>query len=400
MQALERLHLRRLGPCEKHSATCQCPIRGMNRKRLILKAKSRVRVPLVPSDPLDSAKAANLRYVTGEGPGIIRKRRGRAFYYLGPDSRPVRDKTTLKRIGSLVIPPAWQNVWICPTENGHIQAVGRDARGRKQYRYHPRYREVRDEAKFGRLLAFGGALPKIRQQAERDLSLPGLPQRKVVAAIVRLLDATCIRVGNEEYAKANKSFGLTTLRDRHADIRGESVRLRFRGKSNQEHDITLRDGRLARIVKRCQDLPGQELFQYQLETGEHLKVDSADVNEYLREITQEDFTAKDFRTWHGTGHMAQQLTALGPADSESQIKRNIVQAVKETAKHLGNRPAACRKYYIHPAVFESYVEQTIFGVVQKTPARAHLPTGKLSPLELSVLRLVKSYVEGKRAKAS
>ena len=212
----------------------------------------------------------------------------------------MRDKATLQRIGSLVIPPAWENVWICPTANGHIQAVGRDARGRKQYRYHARYREVRDETKFGRMLAFGAALPKIREQANKDLSLPGLPQRKVVAAIVRLLDETCIRVGNEEYAKANKSFGLTTLRDRHADIRGESVRFHFRGKSNQEHDITLRDRRLARIVKRCQDLPGQELFQYQLDTGEHVKVDSADVNEYLREITQERFHREGFPdlAWH------------------------------------------------------------------------------------------------------
>jgi DNA topoisomerase-1 len=356
-------------------------------------------IPLVPTDALASAKAANLRYVTGEGPGILRKRRGKGFCYLGPDAKLVRDQATLKRIQKLVIPPAWRNVWICPTANGHIQAVGRDARGRKQYRYHERYREVRDETKFGRMLAFGAALPKIREQANKDLSLPGLPQRKVVAAIVRLLDETCIRIGNEEYAKANKSFGLTTLRDRHADIRGQSLRFHFRGKSNQEHDITLRDRRLARIVKQCQDLPGQELFQYQLDTGEHTKVDSADVNEYLREITQESFTAKDFRTWHGTGHMAQQLNALGPASSETETKRNIVLAVKETAKHLGNRPAACRKYYIHPAVFESYAEQTIFAVMQVPPNRAKA-VGKLRPLENAVLRLVKSYRATKQAKAS
>jgi DNA topoisomerase-1 len=357
------------------------------------------RISLVQADPAASAKAAHLRYVTGEGPGIVRKRRGKGFYYVGPDLKPVRDKTTLKRIASLVIPPAWEQVWICPTANGHIQAVGRDARGRKQYRYHARYREARDETKFGRMIAFGSALPKIRQQADKDLSVPGLPQRKVVAAIVRLLDATCIRIGNEEYAKSNKSFGLTTLRDRHADIKGPSVRLRFRGKSNQEHDITLRDRRLARIVKQCQDLPGQELFQYQLDSGEHVKVDSADVNDYLREVTQDDFTAKDFRTWHGTGHMAQQLAALGPASSETEIKRNIVQAVKETARHLGNRPAACRKYYIHPAVFEGYAEQTIFAVIPKKPTDAPV-VGRLGALELAVLRLVKTYVAAKRAKAS
>lgn len=351
-------------------------------------------------DPLQSAQAAHLRYVTGEGPGILRKRRGKAFYYVAPDSKPLRDKATLERIRGLVIPPAWEHVWICPSANGHIQAVGRDARGRKQYRYHARYREVRDQAKFGRMLAFGAALPKIREQVDHDLSLPRLPQRKVVAAIVRLLDETCIRIGNEEYAKANKSFGLTTLRDRHADIHGQSVRLHFRGKSNQEHDVTLRDGRLARIVKRCQDLPGQELFQYESDTGESARVDSADVNEYLKEITQEDFTAKDFRTWHGTGHMAQQLAELGPAASDRELKRNIVQAVKETAKHLGNRPAACRKYYIHPAVFESYEEQTIFAVMRAGAAGASAPAGKLQAPERAVLRLVKSYAAAKRAKAS
>jgi DNA topoisomerase-1 len=347
-----------------------------------------------------SAMAANLRYVTGEGPGIFRKRRGTGFYYIGPDSKPVRDTATLDRIRSLVIPPAWENVWICPTANGHIQAVGRDARGRKQYRYHARYRAIRDEAKFGRMIAFGAALPKIRKQIEADLSLPGLPKRKVLAAIVRLLDETCIRIGNEEYARANQSFGLTTLRDRHAQIEGPTVRLHFRGKSNQEHDITLRDRRLARIVKRCQDLPGQELFQYQLDNGERDKVDSSDVNEYLREITQDDFSAKDFRTWHGTVHMFQQLAALGPASSATETKRNIVQAVKETAKHLGNRPAACRKYYIHPAVFESYAEQTIFAAMGRAPFNVASKTGQLRPLEMAVLRLVKSYVTGKSAKAS
>lgn len=349
---------------------------------------------------MESAKAAHLLYVTGEGPGIVRKRRGKGFYYVGPDSKPVRNEATLQRIRSLVIPPAWEDVWICPVENGHIQAIGRDARGRKQYRYHPRYREVRDENKFGRMIAFGAALPKIREQVDKDLSLPGLRKRKVTAAIVRLLDKTCIRVGNEEYAKANKSFGLTTLRDRHAEIRGDSVHFHFLGKSKQVHDITLRDRRLARIVQRCQDLPGQELFQYQTDAGEHERVDSTDVNEYLREITQEGFTAKDFRTWHGTGHMAQQLCAIGPASSEQESKRNIVLAVKETARHLGNRPAACRKYYIHPAVFESYVEQTIFDVMQKFPADIATTEGELGASEMAVLRLVKSYVASKHAKAS
>jgi DNA topoisomerase I len=347
---------------------------------------------LSAADPLSSAKAAHLRYVTGNGPGISRKRRGTGFSYLGADSKPVRDQATLQRIRSLVIPPAWEHVWICSFESGHIQAIGRDARGRKQYRYHPHYREVRDQAKFDRMLAFGAVLPKIRAHVDKDLSLHGLPQRKVVAAIVRLLDQTCIRIGNEEYAKTNKSFGLTTLRDRHADVHGASIHLHFRGKSHQDHDITLRDRRLAKIVKRCQDLPGQELFQYQMDTGDPVNVDSADVNEYLREITQEHFTAKDFRTWHGTGHMARELVALGPPNTETEGKRNIAQAVKETAKHLGNRPAACRKYYIHPAVFASYTEQTIFSVIQNVADDSSANPGELRSFERAVLRLVESHV--------
>lgn len=338
-----------------------------------------------------SAKAAHLRYVTGQGPGIVRKRRGKGFYYVGANSKPVRDLHTLNRIRSLGIPPAWSNVWICPFDKGHIQAVGRDARGRKQYRYHPRYREVRDATKYDRMLAFGAALPKIRRAVRRDLARPGLPEKKVLAVIVRLMDETCIRVGNKEYAQSNKSFGLTTLKDRHAEISGETLRLRFRGKSNQEHDITLHDQRLARIVKCCQDLPGQELFQYRSEAGKLAAVDSTDVNEYLRQITGEDFTAKDFRTWHGTGHMAQLLSALGPGGSETRRKRNIVEAVKETARHLGNRPAACRKYYIHPAVLEGYQEQTLFAAMQPDSKQASRAMAGLRLFEIATLRLVQSY---------
>jgi len=343
------------------------------------------------TDPVASAKSAHLRYVTGEEPGIARKRCGKGFVYLGPNAKPVRDKATLERIHALVIPPAWEKVWICPFENSHIQAIGRDARGRKQYRYHPHYREVRDQAKFDRMAAFGAALPKIRARVNKDLARRGLPQRKVVAAIARLLDETCIRVGNEEYVKANKSFGLSTLRNRHADVHGASIHFHFSGKSHQEHDITLRDRRLARIVKQCQDLPGQELFEYQLDTGEPAKVSSTDVNEYLREITREHFTAKDFRTWHGTGHMARELVALGPAASETETKHNIAHAVKETARLLGNRPAACRKYYIHPAVFVSYTEQTIFSVIRNIPDDSSVTVAELRPFELAVLRLVESY---------
>ena len=350
-------------------------------------------------DPESSAKAAGLRYVNSDGPGIFRSRRGKGFSYVGPDSKPVRDKRTLERIRSLVIPPAWENVWICPIENGHIQAVGRDARNRKQYRYHPRYREVRDEAKFDRMQAFGAVLPKVRAAVDHDLSLPGLSQRKVIAAIVRLLDETCIRVGNDEYAEENNSFGLTTLRNRHAEVHGDGIRLHFLGKSKQQHDVTLHDARLAKIVKNCQDLPGQELFQYRADDGEYVKVDSADVNDYLREISGDDFTAKDFRTWHGTCHMAQQLAALGLAQSKTEIKRNIVEAIKETAKKLGNRPPACRKFYVHPVVFNAYTERTIVSAMQKMRSNRASRKRGLRPEEAAVLRLIQSYVSRQRTKA-
>ncbi|HLJ17634.1 MAG TPA: hypothetical protein VKV15_24270 [Bryobacteraceae bacterium] len=351
--------------------------------------------PVLPLDTVASAKAAGLRYVTPDSPGILRKRAGKGFRYIGPDGKPVRDKATLDRIRSLVIPPAWESVWICPLANGHLQAVGRDARGRKQYRYHPQYRQIRDQTKFARMLAFGAALGQIRRRVEEDLASPGLTQRKVLATIVRLLDETCVRIGNEEYAKSNDSYGLTTLHDEHADIQGDKLRLRFRGKSGQEHDITLRDRRLAKIVKQCQDLPGEELFQYKTETGEYVKVDSADVNDYLREITGEEFTAKDFRTWHGTGLAAQQLTELGPARTEAEIKRNIVAAVKETANKLGNRPATCRAYYIHPAVFLSYSEQTIFTFLRESAVTSNgaAEARMLRREELALLRLIEQYVD-------
>jgi DNA topoisomerase I len=360
----------------------------------------RVETKSVELESVASAQAAGLRYVNADGPGISRRHAGKGFTYIGVDSKPVRGKATLERINALVIPPAWKNVWICPLANGHIQAVGRDARGRKQYRYHARYREVRDETKFGRMLAFGAALPKIRRSAAKDLAMPGLPQRKVIAAIVRLLDETCIRVGNEEYAKANKSYGLTTLKDRHVRFHGDSLHLQFRGKSNQDHDVMLTDRRLAKIVKQCQDIPGQELFQYRLENGDYAKVDSTDVNDYLREITQQDFTAKDFRTWHGSGLMAQQLVECGPAQSETEARRNIVAAVKVTASKLGNRPAACREYYVHPAVFEGYLEQTIFETMRGGGRDSGKTGSGLRSEELALMRLVKSHASARGSKAA
>ena len=350
-----------------------------------------------------SAEAAGLHYVSGEGPGIIRRRAGKGFTYWSPERKRIGDKRTLERIRSLAIPPAWENVWICPLKNGHIQAVGRDARGRKQYRYHPRYRQVRDETKYGRMLAFGAVLPKIRQRVSNHLAAAGLTQRKVIAAIVRLLDETCVRIGNDEYAKANKSYGLTTLKEQHVDVHGRSVRLHFRGKSKQEHDITLRDRRLAQVVKQLQELPGQELFQYRDENGEYVKVDSADVNDYLREITGEDFTAKDFRTWHGTGQMVQELAELGPAQSETEAKQKIVEAVKATARRLGNRPAACRKYYVHPAILESYAKQTMFQAMEAAQSTLSGSSARLRTEEQLVLRLVEDYLNlpvDRSAKAS
>jgi DNA topoisomerase-1 len=319
-----------------------------------------------PTDPLESAAIAGLRYVRAEGPGIGRVRTGKnTFRYVSADGKPVTDEATLNRIRSLVIPPAWEDVWICPSANGHLQAVGRDARGRKQYRYHPEYRHVRDQTKYGRMLAFGAALEKIRTRVEEDLKLQGLPKNKVLATVVKLLDTTCMRIGNEEYARENKSYGLTTLKDKHVDVSGTKLTFKFRGKSGQEQNIELSDPKLAKIVKRCRDIPGYELFQYLDDEGNRCKIDSSDVNNYLREITGEEFTAKDFRTWGGTGFAALALEELGTADSETQAKKNLVAAVKAVSEKLGNRPATCRKYYVHPAILDAYMDGTLFQELQQ-----------------------------------
>jgi DNA topoisomerase-1 len=334
-------------------------------------------------DPIGCAKDAGLRYISGEIPGITRRKKGRGFAYFTSDGALVRQNATLKRIRSLVIPPAWTRVWICPQSEGHLQAVGRDARGRKQYRYHPLYREVRDQVKFDRMAAFGAALEKIRRRVRGDLKLPGMPKPKILAAVVRLLDETCVRVGNDEYTRANGSYGLTTLHNKHANVRGAKLRLHFLGKSGQEQDVTLRDDQLARIVKRCQDLPGAELFQYVSESGEIQSLGSGDVNDYLREITGEDITAKDFRTWHGTGYTFVQLRKMGPAGSETEAKQNLVTAVKGTAAKLGNRPATCRKYYIHPAVMESYLTNKMFHLrIPKSASKTALRAEEVAVLQL------------------
>ncbi len=349
--------------------------------------KRRKPVPL-PADPQESARIAGLRYVLAEGPGIARKRAGKGFYYLAPDGKAIRDPEELTRIRSLVIPPAWSNVWICPLKHGHLQAVGRDARGRKQYRYHPAYRFVRDQTKFERMLAFGDALPGIRKRVSEDLQLPGMPKHKVLATLLKLLEVTRIRIGNEEYATTNESYGLTTMREDHVEVSGYKLRFQFRGKSGLEHKIEVADRRLAKVVRDCQCIPGEELFHYIDPDGQICKIYSEDVNNYLREITGQEFTAKDFRTWGGTGQAASELETIGPSTSETDAKKNVVAAIKAVAAKLGNKPSTCRKYYVHPVVLDAYTDGSLFDFMKKA-------TGSDSPFGLRreeecVLDLVRS----------
>jgi DNA topoisomerase-1 len=347
---------------------------------------------VLPLDPHESASFAGLRYVTSTGPAILRKRAGRGFVFIGVDGKPIRAKDQIQRIKSLAIPPAWTSVWICPNPYGHLQAVGRDARGRKQYRYHPVYRQVRNHTKFSRMVAFATALPHIRQRVLKDLELPGLPREKVIATVVRLLETTYIRVGNEEYAKSNSSFGLTTMRDKHVQISGHTLRFHFRGKSGLEHNVAMTDARLARIVKRCQDLPGYELFQYVDENGDACKIDSHDVNEYLREISGQDFTAKDFRTWSGTVLTAVTLAEIGECKSDSQAKKNIVAAIKQTSQRLGNRPATCRNYYVHPALVDAYMDGELVRAMAQPPEKPSTESaGGLRPEEVCVMQLIQRH---------
>ena len=341
------------------------------------------------TDPIESAQAAGLRYVSDASPGIRRRRAGRGFSYTGPDGRAVRDRATLDRIRSLAIPPAYTEVWICPLANGYLQATGRDARGRKQYRHHPRWREVRDETKFARMLAFSEALPVIRARVERDLALQGLPRAKVLATVVRLLESTGIRVGNDEYARTNRSFGLTTLRSHHVEVSGATLRFEFRGKSGKTHRVALSDRRVARIVARCQALPGAELFQYQDEAGARQTIGSADVNDYLREVTGEEFTAKDFRTWVGTLQAVAALEELGPPATPQAARSAFLQAVDQVAERLNNTRAVCRKYYVHPAVLETYEAGILHDVLGNGAAPRSARDSSLEPEERAVVRLLR-----------
>jgi DNA topoisomerase-1 len=321
----------------------------------------------VPAESLEAAEDAGLRYVSDEQSGFSRQRKGDEFEYFDTKGKPIRDEQRLLRIKRLAIPPAWSDVWICPSPNGHIQATGRDARRRKQYRYHERWREIRDENKFDRLVTFGKALPKIRRRLKKDFARSGLPREKVLAAIVQLLERSFIRVGNEEYARDNKSFGLTTMQNRHVEVKGSKLRFRFRGKSGRQHEVDVTDRRIARIVSKLQDLPGQSLFQYVDEDGKAHDVTSQDVNEYLREITGEDFTAKDFRTWAGTVLAAVALGSVGSFETKKEAKANIKNAISAVAEVLGNTPAVCRQCYVHPAVLEAYLKgNSVNGFKPKT----------------------------------
>jgi DNA topoisomerase-1 len=342
--------------------------------------------PVPEKDPPAAAAAAGLQYVQDDGPGITRRRRGKGFQYLRPDGTSLTDEAELGRIKALAIPPAWSDVWIAPDPQAHIQATGRDARGRKQYRYHAEWQAARDSSKYGRMLQFGAALPRIRARVERDLTRPGLPREKVLATVVRLLETTLIRVGNSEYARQNKTYGLTTLRNRHAAVRGSQVRFQFKGKSGVRHSIDIADRRLAQVIKECRDLPG-ELFSYVDDEGVTRDVTSEDVNAYLREITGEDWTAKDFRTWAATVLCAEQLGAEPPGDTRKARSAAISRAVRAVAEQLGNTPAVCRKAYIHPAVLEHYLDGSLPERLQRSAEDQ--PSGKkLRDQERAIINLL------------
>lgn len=343
------------------------------------------RLPALITDPAQAAAAAGLEYVSDDEPGIRRQRAGKSWRYIGPDGGNIKDAAELKRLRALAIPPAWTDVWISANPNGHIQATARDAKGRKQYRYHPRWREARDATKYTRMILFGHALPRIRERVEGDLALAGLPKAKVLAAVVRLLEETHIRVGNDEYAAKNNSYGLTTMLDEHVSIRGAKVAFEFRGKSGKDHQIDIQDRRLAGIVRRCQELPGQRLFQYLDDDGETQSITSGDVNAYLKEISGEDFTAKDFRTWAGTVLAAEALWQEAPATSPTAAKKVVVQAIDNVAGALGNTRAVCRKSYIHPDVIGAYMAGTLRETLERHANEEGVPVAGLRPEERALL---------------
>jgi DNA topoisomerase-1 len=348
-------------------------------------------------EPRGAALAAGLAYVAEEGAGIRRERAGTGWRYIAPDGRTIRDRAVTSRIRALAIPPAWHEVWISPSDRGHIQATGRDARGRKQYRYHALFRKVRDAAKFDRMLAFARTLPRLRGRVARDLGAPGLPSDKVLAALVRLLETTLIRIGNEEYARQNRSFGLTTLRNGHVSVSGPVVHFGFRGKSGKDHVVTVRDRRLAAIVNDLHALPGKMLFQYLDPKGRRRGLDSDDVNAYLRQITGRDFSAKDFRTWAATVLAAVALEKRGPAGTQAQAKRNVVAAVEAVAERLGNTAAIARKSYVHPAVVEAYRDGSL-GASMAVPEGSDLETRRLRREERAVVAFLNARLAAESAR--
>ena len=340
-------------------------------------------------DPRDAAESAGLRYVTDDAPGITRRRAGKGFGFRTPDGGPLRDRAAIARIKALAIPPAYADVWICPHPDGHIQATGRDDRGRKQYRYHPRWREVRDATKYEHMLEFAAALPDIRERVAADMRRSGLPREKVLATVVWLLENTLIRVGNDDYAQSNGSYGLTTLRDRHVRVEGGALRFGFKGKSGKRWDLKLTDRRVAKVVKACQDLPGQELFQYRDADGSVRDVSSADVNDYLREVTGREVTAKDFRTWSGTVLAALALREFERFDTQAAAKRNVRAAIERVSARLGNTPTICRKCYVHPQVLDSYLAgELVLEIVEEARTALREEMAALRPEEAAVLALL------------
>lgn len=343
-------------------------------------------------DPEDAAISAGLTYVNDDMPGITRQRSGKGFSYKGPDGRTITDKAERKRLASLAIPPAYVDVWICPDPRGHIQATGRDAKGRKQYRYHPEFRELRDSSKYDRMLDFARGLPLLRAQVDADMSRRGLPVEKVLATIVFLLENTMIRVGNTRYARENKSHGLTTLRMRHVTLDGNQVRFKFKGKSGKEWNLGLRDRRVARIIRAVQEIPGQHLFQYVDDDGTRRQVTSTEVNDYLRQITGRQVTAKDFRTWTGTVLAALALAEYEKADSEAAAKRNVRDAIESVAARLGNTPTICRQCYVHPQIIDAYLADELRLELADTIDDTLTQTD-LRPEETQVLRFLKKRLK-------
>jgi DNA topoisomerase-1 len=339
-------------------------------------------------DPKEAAEHAGLTYVSDDKPGIRRRRAGTGFTYSGPGGSRIGETATQKRIKALAIPPAWTDVWICPKQDGHIQATGRDARGRKQYCYHPRFREVRESTKYNHMLYFAESLPAIRKRVRKHLALRGLPREKVLATVVNLLETTLIRVGGDEYAKENKSYGLTTLKNRHVDVNGSELRFNFKGKGGKVWRLGVRNRRVAKVIRACQELPGQELFQYLDEAGELRDVTSSDVNAYLKEISGEDITAKDFRTWHGTVLAAMALNEFQKFDTQAAAKKNIREAINRVAARLGNTATICRKCYVHPEILTTYVEGSLLlEVKERVEAELREDLPGLKPEEAAVLTL-------------